>query len=194
MDKNNFRPLRVGIILGIGALALTGGGIYYITTRNQLKNISSNAFHAAPAFSLPDVAGRTHGLSDYPGEVLIVHFWASWCPPCLSEIPQWVELADHFKGRPFQMIAVSEDEKWADAQKVLPSQKLASNIASVLDNKGEVADRYGSYQFPETYLLNSRHEIVAKWVGGQDWKDPRLLNFLGEIISHAEAEGKGGGH
>lgn len=191
MDKTKAGPARIGIILAVIALLVTGGGIYYITSRNQDGNSSSSPFRPAPGFSLQDAAGKTHDLSGYSGDVLLVHFWASWCPPCLSEIPQWVELANNFKGRPFQMIAISEDDKWADAQKVLPAEGLPSNITSLLDIKGQVADRYGSYQFPETYLLNGKHEIVAKWVGGQDWKDPKLLAFLGEIISHAKTVTQG---
>lgn len=189
MDKSRFKPSRFVLLIGLLALVMTGGGIYYIMHRNNKENASS-PFQAAPGFQLQDSAGKIHALNDYTGDVVLVHFWASWCPPCLSEIPQWVELANNFKGKSFQMIAISEDDHWADAQKVLPSQKLPANITSVLDIKSQVADRYGSYQFPETYLLNAKREIVAKWVGGQDWKDPKLLNFLNEIISHAETQRK----
>lgn len=175
---------------GVAAAVAVAGLSYYITNGNHVGSASApGTFPPAPAFELADAAGKSHPLDEFKGNVVLLHFWASWCPPCVGEIPDFLELGSHFKSRPFKMVALSEDEKWEDAQKLLPAQGLPPMLTSLLDLKGKVADRYGSYQYPETYLLNSRLQIVTKWVGPQDWKDPRLVQLLEQLIKRAEAPG-----
>lgn len=136
----------------------------------------------APEFALPDSAGQVHRISDYRGKLVLLHFWASWCPPCLGEIPQWVEIANDFKGRNLQMIAVSLDDGWPAALKVLPTEKLPTQIVSLLDSKSSVSEIYGSYAFPETYLINQKGEIITKWIGPQDWKGPAMVQLFERFL------------
>lgn len=136
----------------------------------------------APQFELNDASGQKIKLEKYKGKLVLIHFWASWCGPCLDEIPQWVELGTVFKDKPVQLIAISQDQNWQDAQKILPSQKLTSNVISLLDTPGDVSDRYGTYQFPETYLLNADLKIVFKWVGPQDWGSKTTHEFIEKFI------------
>ncbi len=177
---------KTKIFFGGAALiaVLLGGVIYYTVSKNTGANHADSRFRPAPKFTLEDSAGKPHSLEEFKGSLILLHFWASWCPPCLGEIPQWVDLANDYKGRPLKMIAISEDEKWEDALKILNSASLPPNVTSLLDLKGRVAEQYGSYQYPETYLLNSRLEIITKWVGGQEWKDPKLATFLNELINN----------
>ena len=140
---------------------------------------------SAPDFLLKDPAGRDHSLKELTGKPVVLHFWAAWCPPCLEEIPNWVALAQHYQGKPLGFIAVSLDAKWADALKVLPVDKTPANVTSLIDLSGKLSEDYGTYQFPETYLLNAKHEIVHKWVGGQNWSNPEILKALDQISGGA---------
>ncbi|MBC7691285.1 MAG: TlpA family protein disulfide reductase [Methylotenera sp.] len=128
---------------------------------------------AAPQFVLKTSQEKAHSLEDAKNQVVIVHFWASWCPPCLDELPEWVEFAKSFSQKhpqsPVMFYALSRDENWADALKIFPDANLPAKMVSVLDVGGKVSDLFGSYQYPETYVLNKKHEIVAKWVGAQPW-------------------------
>src|SRR4051812_3451868 len=76
---------------------------------------TSRGEKAAPSFELPDAQGKKYRLEDFKGNVVILHFWASWCPPCLDEIPQWVELGTTFHGEALKLVAISLDQKWEDA-------------------------------------------------------------------------------
>jgi cytochrome c biogenesis protein CcmG/thiol:disulfide interchange protein DsbE len=138
----------------------------------------------APAFELKDHSGALHTLAEARGKLVLVHFWAAWCPPCLSEIPDLVELAqklDENRGK-FRVFAISLDEKWEDAEKVLQSAKLPSDMISLLDGGAKIPDLYGTYQYPETYLIDPDGKILAKWVGAQPWSSSQTIELLkGEI-------------
>jgi cytochrome c biogenesis protein CcmG/thiol:disulfide interchange protein DsbE len=172
----------VGLVLfiGIGA-ALAGYGVYRNLESSESR--PAEVFKAAPNFELPDAQGRKYSLKDFAGSVVILHFWASWCPPCLDEIPRWVELGRIFKDRPVKLVAISLDPVWADALKILPTAKLIPNITSLIDTEGKTPDRYGSFQFPETYLLSPDLKVVIKWVGPQDWESPEIRNLIEKALN-----------
>ncbi|MCM2276585.1 MAG: TlpA family protein disulfide reductase [Oligoflexia bacterium] len=137
---------------------------------------------AAPLFALKDAEGRERTLEEFRGKPLILHFWASWCPPCIDEIPQLVALAKRFNGKPLTVLMVNLDAKWADAHKILPSKGLPASMVSIMDPASKVPDEYGSYQFPESYLLNAKLEVVTKWVGPQKWESPEVLSAIQKVL------------
>ena len=146
----------------------------------------SNALRAAPSFVLSDTKNRKTKLQDLMGTVTIVHFWATWCPPCLEEIPKWVKAAEAYKQRPMKWIAISLDQNWDEALKLFPDSLAASaNIISLIDPQLKVSEDFGSFQFPETYILNKKHEIVSKLVGPQNWQGAEIKNLLEKILEDA---------
>lgn len=168
----------------MAALVVTAGAVaYFLTVGNQKEKVSQSGLRVAPEFVLKDAQGKSHRLSDLRGKIVLLHFWASWCPPCLGEIPVWLELAQEFEGKPLSLVAISLDESWEAAHKVLPAEKVPEGVTALLDTKLEVSDRYGSYAFPETYLINERGEIVTKWVGPQDWKSPEFLKLMNSLLN-----------
>lgn len=136
----------------------------------------------APQFKLKDALNQEVSLSQFRGQLTLVHFWASWCPPCLAELPKVLELARQFQGRPFKIVLISLDENWKDAAKALPAGPLPSNIVSLIDPTSKVAEEYGSYQFPESYLLDPSQKIVTKWVGGQAWDSEPIHKLLERLM------------
>jgi peroxiredoxin len=179
--------LIIGIaIIGIAIIAL--GGIFILTGRfeplsGQGGAPSSGLRRQAPGFALKDASGKVHRLEDFKNTPVIIHFWASWCPPCLDELPRWAELAIHYQKKRIQLIAISLDQKWEDAQKVMPSDKLPPGLLSLLDSRQDVPDKYGTYQYPETYLLDRDHRIVEKWVGPQNWESEKIRSFIDRLIA-----------
>src|SRR5690606_5726762 len=124
----------------------------------------------APAFTLPTAGGEQVSLADYRGKAVFVHFWATWCPPCVHEIPDFLEFARTQRGKPVHFIAISLDDAWPTALKILAEKSLPPNVSSVLDVESKVPDSFGSFQFPETYLISADQRIIGKYVGAQDWQ------------------------
>lgn len=176
--------LRVfGVFAGVGLVALGYWSLHSWQGSSQSPASSaSRKFRDAPAFELKDSKGNVHRLSDFKGSFVILHFWASWCPPCLPEIPQWLELAASFQGRPVHWVAISLDSAWSDVLKVLGDEKLPSQAVSLLDETVKVPDAYGTYQFPETYLISPDQKILHKWVGPQEWNRSELNDRLRQIL------------
>jgi peroxiredoxin len=176
-------PLVLGVLIALA---------YFLAQDRKRSSALSNSqspatqvLRAAPEFELPDPSGALHRLKDLKGTPIVLHFWASWCPPCLSEISNWVELASTYHDRPIQWVAISLDQNWDDALKVWTlsqSQGRGGKIISLLDVGGGVSDQYGTFQFPETYLLNSDLKIIMKWVGPQNWDGEEIRRLLDHWI------------
>src|SRR5699024_5525013 len=102
--------------------------------------------------------------------------------PCVHEIPAFLEFARGFVGKPVHFVAVSLDDDWAKAHTILRETALPPNVISVLDVEKAVSDAFGSYQFPETYLLTQDLRIYDKYVGAQDWKNGRIPQDLAKTL------------
>lgn len=143
----------------------------------------------APGFELKDYAGNAHRLEDMRGQVVLIHFWASWCPPCLEEIPRWISAAPQFRDFPVKMVAISVDEQWSEALKILPQTDVPANMVSLLDPTSTVARSYGTSRFPESFLLDPDLKIVEKWQGIIDWKSPRVRFAVNKALVNAKKSG-----
>lgn len=132
----------------------------------------------APAGILVDANGRAATLGSHLRPVSLVHFWATWCPPCLTEIPALQRLATELRGEPdfaVLLVAVADDR-----EKVRALMGAAGD--SVLYDDWQVARRYGTRKLPETYLV-VRGEVVEKWVGATDWDDAAVRAKIREHLA-----------
>ena len=120
-------------------------------------------------------------LKQVKGQYLIVHFWAKWCEPCADEIPPLVEFTSkaHFQ-KPLNVLAISLDPSLEDSKQILPDKgaHLPNNFILALDAERKVAEKLGSFQFPETYFVSPQGEILEKWVGAQKWNKPEVFDFF----------------
>jgi thiol-disulfide isomerase/thioredoxin len=135
---------------------------------------------AAPGGFLLDGGGRPSPMGSRLAPVTLVHFWATWCPPCIQETPAIQRLAADLAGQhdfSFLMIAVADRK-----EKVERFLGPAAADMVLYDPSWEVAHRYGTDQVPETYLV-VRGKVIQKFVGATDWDNPdlrrRLLAYLG---------------
>jgi len=157
-------------IAGYTAMQRKGGG--KIVTKGD----------RAPEFGLPAFNGQQVSLSDFRGRVVMVHFWATWCPPCVEELPTLAKLSQELTGTDFEMLAVSVDEGGAAA--VTPFlQKNGLSLPVLLDPDRSVARKYGTYKFPETYLVDRQGIVRDKIIGARDWNDPAALELLRDMIA-----------
>ena len=138
-----------------------------------------------PAFSLERSDGKRITESDLAGKVVIVHFWAAWCAPCLPELPEVLAAAKKLPkdkdGKPILYLLVSQDDSFAKVNRVLKPESLPENVYSLLDPAAQVSDAFGTYQFPETYLVSREGGILTKWIGAQDWGGEWGMRVLQEV-------------
>jgi peroxiredoxin len=137
---------------------------------------------AASNFTLKDLQGKDVRLADLAGKVVLLNFWATWCPPCREEIPSMVRLNAAMAGKPFQMLCVAIDDGGkADVDAFLARQKIT--LPALLDPTSEVAKQYGITGVPETFVIDKTGKIVKKVVGGLDWNSPEVVTFLTDLAS-----------
>jgi peroxiredoxin len=141
----------------------------YLTARTVTEvATATNQPFVMPDFSLVDAEGSLQRLSTVRGRIVLVNFWATWCPPCLDEIASLEALYQTYKDRGLEVLAVSSDKQ--GAQIVLPfvtQHRLSFPV--LLDPSGEVTRLYGVSSLPTTYVLDREGRLVTVAVGGQNW-------------------------
>lgn len=132
-------------------------------------------------FSLKDLYGKSYRLSDFKEKVILLNFFATWCPPCRAEIPSMIELKNFFsKNKNFEIIAISIDQ--ADSKKI--EQFVKSNKINFLvlhDKDGVVAKQYGVFSIPTTFIIDKKGNIIQKEIGYRDWMNDELVKSLLEL-------------
>jgi len=135
----------------------------------------------APDFTLPDLAGQKTRLSDLKGKVVLVNFWATWCPPCREEIPSMAVLNRLMAGKPFRMLAISIDQGGKGAVEAF-FRESGTTLPALLDADGTTGRLYGTTGVPETFVIDRKGVIIKKVVGALNWSDPEVVRFLNEAM------------
>lgn len=130
---------------------------------------------AAPDFS---VAGNPQpvALHDLKGQVVVLNFWATWCPPCVEEMPSLVNLQSRLKDKGVTVFAVSLDVDGDAYKKFLKDHNIA--LLTVRDPEKKSSDLYGTFKYPETYIIDRQGVIRRKFIGPVDWNQPEIVSYL----------------
>lgn len=153
-------------------LSFHNKAVEYKTNSNiTINNKAIGAGAKAPLFTLPALDGKNISLSSLKGKVVLLNFWASWCPPCLEEMPSLQVLYKKLQSKPFELLAVNIDEDGVSS--ALPVvQKLDLNFPILLDPPQETTRKYGTIGVPETYIIDTNGIVVEKIFGPRDWSKP----------------------
>ncbi len=135
----------------------------------------------APSFSLINESGQLVTSSQMTGSVVLLNFWATWCPSCVREIPSLNQLSKLVNNPKFKVIGVSVDEEgWPAINRFRSRVPLEFDI--LLDQNSTAADQFGTFQIPETFLIDKYGTIVRKYEGPRDWADPSIVKTIQQLL------------
>jgi thiol-disulfide isomerase/thioredoxin len=135
-----------------------------------------------PAFVFEDDKGVQHALSDYKGRFVLLNFWATWCPPCVQEMPSLDNLQKNMGSPQFAVVPLSEDRGDATIAGFYQSHGL-THLPVAIDNAGTIPYALHLRGLPTSLLINPRGQEIARIEGGVDWNSPAALAFLRAEIS-----------
>jgi cytochrome c biogenesis protein CcmG, thiol:disulfide interchange protein DsbE len=133
---------------------------------------------AAPDFTVRD-SDRTVTLSQFKGQVLVLNFWATWCPPCIEEMPSLVRMQARMKAKGVTVLAVSVDVDESNYRRFLKDHNV--DLLTVRDPDQKTSGVYGTFKFPETYIIDRNGVMRRKMIGAVDWTEPEIIDFLSKL-------------
>ena len=166
------------------ALALLLVFVYGFLTREPADSGDTAPRIGKPLadFTLPDLQGHAVQLAALRGKVVFVNVWATWCPPCVEEMPTIQQLYERLHGRGLAVLAVSLDA--LGAQVVAPfMQSHRLSFPTLLDTKNLVQRLYRTTGVPESFIVDKRGILVEKVVGPRDWAHPQLLAQFERLLA-----------
>ncbi|TDY00495.1 TlpA disulfide reductase family protein [Thiohalophilus thiocyanatoxydans] len=133
-----------------------------------------------PVLDLEDANGRQHLIDDYTGKVRVINFWATWCPPCVEEIPSLNRLREQFDSENFELISVNYAQRADEVKEFL--QEVEVNFPVLIDQDGTEADRWQVIAFPSTYVIDAEGRIRYGVNAAIEWDDPQVIDALRQLI------------
>jgi cytochrome c biogenesis protein CcmG/thiol:disulfide interchange protein DsbE len=134
--------------------------------------------NAAKEFTVQD-SDRTVSLDQFRGKVVILNFWATWCPPCIEELPSLMTLQERMRGRGVVVVGISIDVDGDAYHHFLKERGI--NFLTVRDPQQKVSGMYGTSGWPETYIIDRQGVVRRKFIGAIDWSSPEVLQFLTKL-------------
>ena len=135
-----------------------------------------------PDFTLNDMAGRAHTLSDYAGKVVMLNFWATYCGPCIKEMPSIQRLKDKMAGKDFAILAVDMAEEPTDVKAFLKKHRIKVDFPLLLDPDGEVVEQWMISAVPTTFILDPEGKIRYAFYGGLEWDNEEVIATLNGLM------------
>jgi cytochrome c biogenesis protein CcmG, thiol:disulfide interchange protein DsbE len=142
----------------------------------------------APEFTLLDLEGKQVSLQHYRGKVVFLNFWATWCIPCREEMPAMEHLHQTFQSQGLAILAVDLKES-PDKVKAFFDQHGLS-FTALLDESGSVFRDYSVMGLPTTYLISREGTLLARGVGGRDWRRAEGKDLIRALVTKVPAESK----
>jgi thiol-disulfide isomerase/thioredoxin len=176
------RGIKVGfVVVAVLSLVVLYGSKIFKATVVDVRDLEAamgaqRMSGAAALFELKDRDGRPLSLESLKGKVVFVNFWATWCAPCREEMPALGQLARSFDPADTVFLAISVDDGWEPIDGFLGRAPLPYRV--LLDAGQATAEKYGTVQFPESYVIGRDGRLVYKFVGARDWGSMAAARIL----------------
>lgn len=173
MNKTN--SMKVSLLV-----VILGAAVYFAFRQHGSRPLAVG--DAAPDFSVPALPSGSLDLKNYRGQVVVVNLWATWCPPCVEETPSLEQFAEKMRSQGVVVLGISVDDNLNALQEFVGKNHLSFPVGR--DPDRSLSARLGTWQFPESYILDRRGLLADKVIGPTDWNDPRMQNFVLDL-AHA---------
>lgn len=168
------------VIVFAGIIALAGGAFIQNLSKPKLEQAQQSASPSL-LINLPDLAGKQRDISEWQGKIRIINFWATWCPPCLKEIPEFINIQNEFKDKNLQFIGIAIDEKEAVVQ-YLKTININYPILIAGDAGISLSQQLGNIvnAVPFTVFINQQGQIIHRHPG--ELHRQKLLKIINQIL------------
>lgn len=140
----------------------------------------------APEFAQRDINGRYVSITSLRGKVIVLNFWATWCPPCKKEIPGLDRLYGDYRSQGLEVVAVSTDSSERGIKEFLKETPLSYRI--LRDGDGKISRLYGVYSLPTTFIVDRSGIVIKHFIGEQDWDSPQTRATIESLLKRAESD------
>jgi cytochrome c biogenesis protein CcmG/thiol:disulfide interchange protein DsbE len=167
-----------------GVVLAALGVLLLFATPSYRQGEASIAGKTAEDFAL-EISGKPGHLSDLQGKVVVLNFWATWCPPCVEETPALNHLQKYIAARNGVVLGVAADEDAAAYEKFLRDQAVVFPTyrdPATKDNHSPIAQIYGTSMYPETYVVDRHGKIARKIIGFQQWDSPEMFAYFDAVL------------
>ena len=156
----------------MGAIVVLAVALAWVVS-GTLQDRVVNAGDMAPDFKIVSDTGRTYTRSNFGGKLLVLNFWASWCAPCVQEAPSLQAFQRQLGGDGVVVLAVSIDTNEKRYRQFL--QRFRISFPTARDPEANISSSYGTFQIPETYLIDGTGKVREKIISNQNWVDPAFV-------------------
>jgi len=160
----------------IGALLCT---LIYVSA-GTLEQRIVDVGDKAPVFTITADNGKTITRSDFGGKLLVLNFWATWCPPCIQELPSLNEFQERLRAKGVVVLGVSLDKNESTYKQFVQRAKIT--FVTAREPEANISSSYGTFKYPETYVINADGKVVAKFIGPENWMDPKVIERIESLL------------
>jgi len=137
---------------------------------------------AMPEFQMTTLDGKqVKSHSQFAGKVIVLNVWATWCPPCIKEMPDLIRLSRLLPANKFTVIGLAADENADDVRAFVAKNKIPFPIFWDKGGNQVAGPRLGTFKYPETYIINRRGVLIEKVIGGFPWASPQMVSILNAV-------------
>jgi cytochrome c biogenesis protein CcmG, thiol:disulfide interchange protein DsbE len=162
-----------------GAIAVLLAAFVFVIYRSYHETIVSVG-DSAPDFAITSDSGRRVSLDSFGGKLLVLNFWATWCPPCVQEMPSLDQFQKQLAASGVVVVGVSVDKDAGQYKRFLDRAKVS--FLTARDPEAKISADYGTFKYPETYIIDSRGKVVQKIIGPENWNDERMVAYVKSLL------------